>query len=141
MRVGDDGRGGAYELLNRVFELLDLVFELGALVGRHGRRDHRPRHAARPAKRLLVWDEHVRHVLRTHNRGRVAGLSLSGRARTGGAAGRVGIRLYPPPHLVLAEQRQMEQDLERLGIGRHDDQLGNATVERLGGCDRAGEGV
>ena len=34
---------------------------------------------------------------------------------------------------VLAQQRQMEQDLERLGVGRHDDELRGAAVERLGG--------
>ena len=52
------------ELLDGVLQLLDLVLELRALVGGHGGGDHRPRHAARAAKRLLVRDEDVWHVLR-----------------------------------------------------------------------------
>lgn len=37
-------------------------------------------------------------------------------------------------HLVLAQQRQMQQDLERLRIGSHDDQLSDASIECLGRC-------
>lgn len=33
--------------------------------------------------------------------------------------------------LVLAQQRQMQQDLDRLRVGRQDDELGDAAVERL----------
>jgi len=36
--------------------------------------------------------------------------------------------------LVLAQQRQMQQDLERVGVSSHDDELRLATVEGLGGC-------
>lgn len=36
--------------------------------------------------------------------------------------------------LVLAEQRKMEQDRQRRGISREDDELGSTTVESLGGC-------
>lgn len=35
--------------------------------------------------------------------------------------------------LVLAEKWQMEQNLERLGVGGHDNELGDASVQRLGG--------
>lgn len=34
--------------------------------------------------------------------------------------------------LVFAEKWQMEQNLERLGVGGHDNELGDASVERLG---------
>lgn len=35
--------------------------------------------------------------------------------------------------LVLAQQRQMEQDLQGLSVGGHHDELGQAAVQRLGG--------
>ena len=35
--------------------------------------------------------------------------------------------------LVLAEKRQVEQNLNRLGVSGHDDELGNTTVKSLGG--------
>jgi hypothetical protein len=35
--------------------------------------------------------------------------------------------------LVLAEERQVEQNLNGLGVGSHDNELGNTTVEGLGG--------
>ena len=35
--------------------------------------------------------------------------------------------------LVLAEQWQVQDDLERLRVGGEDDEVGDATVERLGG--------
>jgi len=35
--------------------------------------------------------------------------------------------------LVLTEKREMQQNLQGLRVGRHDDELGQATVERLGG--------
>ena len=33
----------------------------------------------------------------------------------------------------LAEERQVQQDLQRLSVGSHNDELGNAAVQRLGG--------
>ena len=36
--------------------------------------------------------------------------------------------------LVLGQQRQVQQDLDGLGVGGHDDKLGDAAVERLGRC-------
>lgn len=36
-------------------------------------------------------------------------------------------------YLVLAQERQVEKNLNGLGIGGHDDELGNTTVEGLGG--------
>lgn len=33
--------------------------------------------------------------------------------------------------LVLAEEGQVEEDLDGLSVGRHDDQLGDTAVERL----------
>ena len=38
-------------------------------------------------------------------------------------------------HLVLAEQRQMKQDLKRLRVRRHDNELRDPAVERLGRCE------
>lgn len=37
-------------------------------------------------------------------------------------------------NLVLAQQRQVQQNLNRLRIRRHDDELGDAPVQCLGGC-------
>lgn len=36
--------------------------------------------------------------------------------------------------LVLAEQRKVQEDLQRLSVGSHNDELGDAAVQRLGGC-------
>ena len=36
--------------------------------------------------------------------------------------------------LVLAQQGQVQQNLQRLGVGGHDNELGNAAVQSLGGC-------
>lgn len=36
--------------------------------------------------------------------------------------------------LVLAQQRKVQKDLQRLRVGSHDDELGDAAVKRLGGC-------
>jgi hypothetical protein len=43
-------------------------------------------------------------------------------------------------HLVLAQQRQVQQDLERLSVGGHHDHLGDAAVQRLGRCARGAKG-
>jgi hypothetical protein len=34
----------------------------------------------------------------------------------------------------LAEEGQVEKNLEGLGVSRHDNELGNAAVQRLGRC-------
>jgi len=36
--------------------------------------------------------------------------------------------------LVLGQEGQVQEDLDGLGVGGHDDELGDAAVERLGGC-------
>ena len=36
--------------------------------------------------------------------------------------------------LVLAQQRQVQEDLEGLRVRSHDDELGDATIQRLGCC-------
>lgn len=36
-------------------------------------------------------------------------------------------------HLVFGEKRQMKQDLDWFSIGSHNNKLGNASVESLGG--------
>jgi hypothetical protein len=36
--------------------------------------------------------------------------------------------------LVLGQQRQVQQDLDGLSVGGHNDELGDAAVERLGRC-------
>jgi len=36
--------------------------------------------------------------------------------------------------LVLSQQRQMQEDLQRFSVGRHDDELGDAPVQGLGRC-------
>ncbi len=38
--------------------------------------------------------------------------------------------------LVLAEQRQVEQDLKGLSVGSEHDELGDTTVESLGGYQK-----
>ena len=35
--------------------------------------------------------------------------------------------------LVLAQERQVKENLDRLGVGRHDDEFRNAPVQGLGG--------
>ena len=35
-------------------------------------------------------------------------------------------------YLIFAEQRQVENDLEWLGVGRENDQIGEAAIEGLG---------
>jgi len=46
-------------------------------------------------------------------------------------------RLAPHKHirhiLVLAQQGQVEDDFEGLGVGGHDDELGDAAVQSFGG--------
>jgi hypothetical protein len=37
-------------------------------------------------------------------------------------------------HLVFAEQGEVEEDLQRLRVRRHHDQLRNAAVQRLRRC-------
>lgn len=44
-------------------------------------------------------------------------------------------------HLVLRQQRQVQQDFDGLGVRRHDDELSDAAVERLGGCVVIAAGV
>jgi hypothetical protein len=36
-------------------------------------------------------------------------------------------------YLVFAEEGKMEDDLERLGVGSEEDEVGDASVEGLGG--------
>jgi hypothetical protein len=43
--------------------------------------------------------------------------------------------------LVLAQQRQVQQDLKRLRVGREHQKLALATVQRLGRCGRKGFSV
>lgn len=52
-------------------------------------------------------------------------------ART--AQGLLGAHEHVRHVLVLAQQRQMEDDLERFGVRGHHDKLREATVQRLGG--------
>jgi hypothetical protein len=46
--------------------------------------------------------------------------------------GDLGGHEYVGDVLVLAEQRQVQQNLQRLGVGGHHDELADAAVERLG---------
>ena len=39
--------------------------------------------------------------------------------------------------LIFREQREVEEDFERFGVRRHDDELGDSAVERFGGFVRA----
>lgn len=52
---------------------------------------------------------------------------------TGTAKGSLGGHIDVGHVLVLAQQRQVQQDGERSGVGSQDDDLGNTTVQRLGG--------
>jgi hypothetical protein len=72
------------------------------------------RDVARAAERDLALDEDVRDILR----------ALS--ARSGLKGGYA--------HLFLAQQRQVQQNLERLRVGSQNDKLGDAAVERLRRC-------
>ena len=38
--------------------------------------------------------------------------------------------------LVLTQERDVEQNGERGGVGREDDQLGSTAIEGLGGCSK-----
>jgi hypothetical protein len=53
-------------------------------------------------------------------------------ARTAGQ--RAGPRGRGSAHLLLAEERQVQQDLERLRVRGEDDELGDAAVQRLRRC-------
>ena len=39
-------------------------------------------------------------------------------------------------HLLFAQEGQVEENFERLGVGSQDDELGNTAIECLGGCVR-----
>jgi hypothetical protein len=39
-------------------------------------------------------------------------------------------------HLLFAQEGQVEENFERLGVGSQDDELGNTAIECLGGCAR-----
>ena len=41
-------------------------------------------------------------------------------------------------HLVLAEQRKVQQDLDRLRVRSHDDEFRNAAVQGLRRCSAQG---
>lgn len=61
----------------------------------------------------------------------------SGDDRAGNTAGTAESDLGGDEHvrnvLVLAEQRQVKDDLDRLSVGRHHNELGDTTVQRLRG--------
>lgn len=52
---------------------------------------------------------------------------------TGAAERRLARHVHVGDVLVLAQQGQVQHDGERLGVGREDDELGDAAVQRLGG--------
>lgn len=52
---------------------------------------------------------------------------------TGTAQGSLGGHVDVGHVLVLAQQRQVQQDGERGGVGGQDDDLGDTAVQRLGG--------
>lgn len=43
-------------------------------------------------------------------------------------------------HLVFAEEWEVEEDLDGLGVGGEDDELGDAPVEGLGDCKPGSDG-
>ena len=75
---------------------------------------------------------------RTHT-GRSAGTQKKGERRSDPVAakrGQWGLRcaIESLSNLVLTQQWQVQQDLEGLRVGRHHNELRNATIQRLGGC-------
>jgi len=42
-------------------------------------------------------------------------------------------------YLVLAEKRQVEENLQRLSVGGHDNELRDTAVQGLGGCRHTNE--
>ena len=60
---------------------------------------------------------------------------------SGNAAGTAQVRLPGHVHvghvLVLTQEGQVEDDLERLGIGSQDNEVSNTAIERLGSLVRA----
>lgn len=58
------------------------------------------------------------------------------RHTTGTSEGSLGRNKDVRHVLVFAQQRQMEKNGQRFSVGSHDDQLGNTTVEGLGGYKR-----
>lgn len=117
------------QLLDCELELVNLVLELTALVGGHAGSDHRPGHAAGAPQSGLGRNENVRNVLQRRWSGGVRFfefLSISG------AFLDHLWRFYA--HLVLGEQGQVQQNLNRLRVGGHHHNLADAAVEGLGGC-------
>ena len=71
------------------------------------------------------------------DRGSVVGSDGSGNNRsghtTGSAQGGLGRHEHIWHVLVLTQQRQVQQDLDGLGVSGHDDELGDTSVQGLGG--------
>lgn len=58
------------------------------------------------------------------------------RHATGAAQRLLGAHEHVRHVLVLAEERQVEDDLQRLRVRRHHDELGDASVQGLSRCGR-----
>ena len=100
---------------------MDLVFELRLVVGKHRRSNNRTGDSTGTAEFNLVRHEDVRDVLQAGGENRETIRPRKGTDRWG-----VGM------NLVFAEQGQVEQNLNGLGVGGHDDELGLAAVQGLG---------
>ena len=120
------------QLLDRQLKIVDLILQLRAFVRSNAACDHSTRHAAGTAQSLLVRDEHVRNVLQAAVQLDPAHLARGNQLvdDVGGDKGNFG-RQAPwmawllagngkaaRANLVLAQKREVEQDLEGSGIGR-----------------------
>ena len=76
----------------------------------------------------------VSKVERPDSRERAAAAQALADGRRAAPPGSPPATLRPPTYLVLRQQRQVQQDLDGLSVGRHDHDFADAAVQRLGGC-------
>lgn len=89
---------------------------------------------------LDVVLESVERGLELRSLGHGDGGSNDGAGNTTGPTKRsLGLHKDVRDVLVLTEEGDVHQDLDGLGISGHHNQLGNTTVQRLGGCNKKGK--
>ena len=111
------------ELLDVLLDGDDLRLDLASLVLGDAGSDHRPRHATSPA----VKNTHTTRILQIqHSAQEKQDYAVEPAKSLLGADKDIG------DVLVLAEQRDVEENLERLAVRRQHDKLRLATVQGLG---------
>lgn len=106
-----------HELVNGPLDGLNETGELLVLIRGDARSNDRPGYTASPAKSSLGSDEDVRDVLANSS---VSTWSYETVHRT--------------THLLFAKEREVKQNLQRLGISSQDDNFCDTTVQGLRGC-------